>query len=243
MKNPKSSLFLLVACALILSFSAPLQAAGNLFLDYVDGTRVYFSHVAVGEGWETEIAAINPTDSDAEITLTSFDDQGNQVGDRVHTILKAHGRYLRLVGRDFARPTEIAYILLTSPVFGLKGYSKFFHVSGNHAIRASIMASEPTTSGIFSKIDHTGWTGIVFINTGSATARVTLTAYNDQGGIVAQQEKDLDPGEKAVDVVQALFTQSVANAAYVEFSSDRKVVGFFLNGSSDGTMLDGSQAQ
>jgi hypothetical protein len=226
---------------MVFCFIAPLQAS-NLFLDYVNGTKIYFSHIAVDQGWETEIAAINPTGSDAEITLTSYDKTGNQVGDRIQTTIKAHGRYLRIVGRDFARPTEIAYILLTSPVFGLKGYSKFYQGLGSTAIRASIMACEPKTSGIFTKIDHTGWTGIAFINTGNDTAHVTLTAYNDQGGKVAQQDKVLDPGEKAVDIAQKLFTQSIANAAYIEFTADQEVVGFFLNGSNDGSMLDGSQA-
>ncbi len=239
MKDKK--LLLLSGCVLVLFLIAPLQA-GNLFLDYVDGTRIYFSHIAVSDGWETEIAAINPTASDAEITLTPYNANGNPVGDPVSSTIKAHGRYLRIVGRDFARAADIAYILMTSQVFGIKGYSKFYQGSGAKAIRASIMASEPKTSGLFTKIDHAGWTGIAFINTGAATAHITLTAYNNQGGIVAQQSKTVAPGEKVVDIVQQLFNQSVANAAYVEFTSDQKVVGFFLNGSADGSMLDGSRA-
>ncbi|NPA24690.1 MAG: hypothetical protein GXO34_02560 [Deltaproteobacteria bacterium] len=226
---------------MVLFFIAPLQAS-NLFLDYVDGTRIYFSHIAVAGGWETEIAALNPTAGNAVITLTPYDKNGNPVGDPVQSTIKAHGRYLRIVGRDFARAADIAYILMTSPVFGLKGYSKFYQGSGAEAIRASIMASEPKTSGLFTKIDHDGWTGIAFINTGATTAHITLTAYNDQGSIVAQQSKTVAPGEKVVDIAQKLFSQSIANAAYVEFTSDQKVVGFFLNGSADGSMLDGSQA-
>ncbi len=233
---------LLIGILTLLFGSTPLHAE-NLFLDYLNGTRIYFSHIAVSEGWETEIAVINPTANDADITLTPYNELGGAIGGPVQFTLPAHGRYLRLVGQSFSNPAAIAYILLESPVFGLKGYSKFYYGSGATAIRASIIASAPRKSGIFAKIDHTqnAWTGIVFINTSPDSATITLTAYDDRGGLVAETEKTVRPGEKAVDVAEDLFSRSIDRAAYVEFTSNRDVVGFYLNG--NGSMLDGSQAQ
>ena len=105
------------------------------------------------------------------------------------------------------------------------------------------MASGPRTTGLFTKIDHEGWTGIAFINAASAaTANITLTAYDNAGEIVAVETMQVVSGAKVVNSVEEIFTDSVTGATYVSYTSDHGVVGFFLNGSGDSTMLDGSQA-
>ena len=43
-------------------------------------------------------------------------------------------------------------------------------------------------------------------------------------------------------LAEAIFSQDISSATYIAYSSDRNVVGFQLNGSSDGTMLDGLPA-
>ncbi len=236
MKNI-SFLITLIAALLIFSFT-PTLAADNPFLELVSGSKIYFSHIATIDGWETEIAAINPTTAPAAATLTSYDSTGSQIGQEVRINLASHGRYQVEVGKSFTNPGSIAYIVLTSETFGLKGYSKFY--SGE--MRASIMASTPKTSGLFTKIEKNGWTGIAFINTASVTANITLTAYSDQGEAVAVETMQVPSGDKIVKTVEQIFVQSVVRATYVGYTSDQGVVGFFLNGSSDYTMLDGSKA-
>jgi hypothetical protein len=50
-------------------------------------------------------------------------------------------------------------------------------------------------------------------------------------------------GEKIVKTAEELFSpQSIAEATYIEFTSDQGIVGFFLNGSKGNLMLDGSKA-
>ena len=44
---------------------------------------------------------------------------------------------------------------------------------------------------------------------------------------------------KVVNLAEAIFSQDISGATYIAYSSDRNVVGFQLNGSADGTMLDG----
>jgi hypothetical protein len=45
---------------------------------------------------------------------------------------------------------------------------------------------------------------------------------------------------KVVNYAETIFSpQDISSAAYIAYSSDRDVVGFQLNGSSDGMMLDG----
>ncbi|PIP06222.1 MAG: hypothetical protein COX52_08070 [Syntrophobacterales bacterium CG23_combo_of_CG06-09_8_20_14_all_48_27] len=44
---------------------------------------------------------------------------------------------------------------------------------------------------------------------------------------------------KVVNLAEAIFSQDISGATYIAYSSDRNVVGFQLNGTSDGMMLDG----
>ncbi|MBN2705960.1 MAG: hypothetical protein JXR89_05940 [Deltaproteobacteria bacterium] len=230
-------LSLVMSVVLVLAVTT-LWAGDNPFADLVGGSKVYYSHIAVTDGWETEVAVINPTTAAASATLTPYDTNGVPVSRAVTVNLAAHGRYQVEVGTTFSDPQQIAYMLVTSATYGLKGYCKFY----NHGIRASIMGSSPGTEGLFTKIDHEGWTGIAFINTAATAADITLTAYADAGTAVAVESMSVPAGAKVVKTVEQIFSQSLAAATYVAFSSDQAVVGFFLNGSADGTMLDGSQA-
>jgi len=233
-------LFISLVCLGLSGFSTvPAGAGDNPFVDLISGSKIYFSHIAVGGGdhWETEIAVINPTNTKASATLTPYDSKGKVSGRAVTISLAAFGRYEAKVSSAFANATSIAYIVLDSTTFGLKGYSKFF----TGTVRASIVAASPKTDGIFTKIDHQGWTGIAFINTGSATAHITLTAYSNGGQVIARSTKQLAPGVKEVNIAERLFTQPLTAATYIGFHSDQGVVGFFLNGSTDGSMLDGSK--
>ena len=43
---------------------------------------------------------------------------------------------------------------------------------------------------------------------------------------------------KVVNNPELIFSQDIGNATYIAYSSDRNVIGFQLNSSADGTMLD-----
>ena len=94
------------------------------------------------------------------------------------------------------------------------------------------------TEGVFAKIDKDGGTGIAFVNIEDSPTTVTMTAYDDDGNVIATKTVDLNAYEKVVDVPSDLFSTDISNATYITYSSDRNVVGFQLNVSSDGMMLD-----
>jgi len=96
MKNIYSSMAITVTL-LIFSFS-PLIAADNPFTDLISGSKIYFSHIATTEGWETEIAIINPTAAAVAATLTPYSSTGSMVGTSISVTLTAHGRYQTEVG-------------------------------------------------------------------------------------------------------------------------------------------------
>ena len=74
---------------------------------------------------------------------------------------------------------------------------------------------------------------------GGGPATITLEARNDAGNVVAGRTLNLGAKAKDVAVAENLFPgQNIGAATYIRFSSDQPVVGFQLNGSADGTMLD-----
>lgn len=230
-------LVVFVVAVLVLTTSPVI--AGDAFSDLFSQTKICFSHIAITDGWETEVAVINPTAKTVTGNFTFYDKSGKQLGGPVSQTLNAHGRYQVEVGATFAQRGNVEYIIFTAATYGLKGYSKFY----KGGVRASIMASTPQTSGLFTKLEHEGWTGIAFVNTSSVVAHVTLTAYSDMGEAKAIVAMDVKPGEKIVDTAQNIFaSQSLSGASYVSFTSNHGVVGFFLNGSGDNSKLDGSKA-
>ncbi len=232
-----SALFVFVVAVLVLTTSPVM--AGDAFSDLFSQTKICFSHIAIADGWETEVAVLNPTAKTVTGNFMFYDMDGKQLGSPVSQTINAHGRYQVEVGATFAQYGNIEYMLFTSDLYGLKGYSKFY----KGGLRASIMAATPQTSGLFTKIDHEGWTGIAFVNTASVGAQITLKAYSDAGGVKAEVVMDVGPGVKVVDMAENIFSpQSISRASYVSFTSDQGVVGFFLNGSGDSSKLDGSKA-
>ena len=95
------------------------------------------------------------------------------------------------------------------------------------------------TDGIFAKIDQGGWTGIAFVNIANNKTTVDLTAYDDSGSVVDTESISLEAYEKFVDNPEDVFDADISNATYISYSSDQELVGFQLNGSSDGMLLDG----
>lgn len=153
--------FLVAFVVSILFFSTSPLLASDTFSDLFSQTKICFSHIAINDGWETEVAVINPTAKTVTGIFTFHDMAGNQLGKPVPVPLNPHGRYQVEVGATFAGRGSIEYMIFTAPDYGLKGYSKFYN--NRDGIRASITASSPQTSGLFTKIDHEGWTGIAFV--------------------------------------------------------------------------------
>jgi hypothetical protein len=95
------------------------------------------------------------------------------------------------------------------------------------------------TEGVFAKLEDAGWTGIAFVNTSNASAQISLSLYDDEGFEVSPKRTiTLGGNAKLVDNPEDIFGGSISAGTYIKFSSDQEVVGFQLNGSRDGMMLD-----
>ena len=70
-------------------------------------------------------------------------------------------------------------------------------------------------------------------------ALINLIAYTDAGAPIATKVITLGSHAMIANEARYIFSQSIANATYIAYTSDRNVVGLQLNYSVDGTMLDG----
>ena len=93
---------------------------------------------------------------------------------------------------------------------------------------------------MFAKIERSGGeTTIALVNTEATSALVTLSAYNDDGTVVTSKQLTLAGHAAMIEAAAKIFSQSIATATYLAFTSDRDMAGLQLNYSADGTMLDG----
>ncbi len=221
-----------------------LELFGNIGgSDHLDGllltdktaSTIYYPHVE-NNGWWTGIVAYNPSDLPCTITITPYSAQGTALSPITRS-LAGKEKYVGMVA-DLGLPAQTAWFKIDS-TSAITGFELFGTADGNQLAAYAGRGGTGAKTGVFPKIEKYGWTGIAFVNTEAGAASVTLNAYNDAGNAVATQVLTVGGHAKEVKLAEAFFSQSIADATYIAYSSDRNVVGFQLNGSSDGTMLDG----
>ena len=204
-------------------------------------STLYYPHVA-NNGWWTGIVAYNPSDQACTITITPYDAQGGALTPLSRSIA-GKGKYVGTVA-GLGLPAQTAWFKIDSPQ-PLSGFELFGTADGKQLGAYPGEGGNLSRTGIFAKIEKNGWTGIAFINIQASQATVTLTAYNDAGGPVATKTLTVNGHAKVVDNPEQIFSEDISSATYIAYASSyynyivNYIVGFQLNGSADGTMLDG----
>ena len=205
-------------------------------------TTMYYPHTVSDQLWWTGVVGYNPQATTAGVTITPY----NAAGESLAAMFS--GGTLSILGQDkylgavanLQFPVETAWFKLESSQ-PLTGFELFGKVDGSQ-LAGYTSCNIDTLNGIFPKLEKSGWTGIAFVNIGRSST-VTLRAYNDAGELVATSEPlALAANEKKVAVAEAFFTADISSATYLTFSADSAIVGFQLNSSTDGMMLDGLPA-
>lgn len=189
--------------------------------------------------WWTGIVAYNPSASAVTVTITPYTAQGVALPPSTFTI-PGKRKYVGLVS-TLGLPANTAWFKIDSPT-PLSGFELFATWDGQQLAAYAGGSGYGAYTGIFPKIEKNGWTGIAFVNTEGGDASVMLTAYNDNGAVVATWALALGGYAKVVNFAEKIFPLNIGSATYIVYTSDRNVVGFQLNGSADGTMLDGLPA-
>jgi hypothetical protein len=221
-----------------------LELFGNIGGNYhMDGilltdktaSTIYYPHVASDNVWWTGIVAYNTSPLPSDLTITSYNAQGMHLSTSTLSIAGKE-KYIGVVS-NLGLPAETAWFKIdaTRP---LSGFELFGTIDGTQLAAYAGSGVTAAKAGVFAKIEKHGWTGIAFVNAEATTASVTLTAYRDNGSAVATRVLSVGGYAKVVNMAEAIFTQNISGATYIAYSSDKNVVGFQLNGSADGMMLD-----
>ena len=218
-------------------FGAENQLSGVLLKDSLNPT-IFYPHIASNETWWTGLVLYNqPTNPTCNVVLRPYQDDGTLLATQDIT-LQPGGKYIGMAA-DLELPNGTAWFSLTAdqPVTGFE----LFGTRNGHSLGGYTGVNISNTAGVFAKVTSEGWTGIAFVNTTATETTVALTAYDDLGSVVAATTVALRSHEKRVDTDTALFASyDITNATHIEFScsNNAPVVGFQLNSSADGYMLD-----
>ena len=196
---------------------------------------IYYPHVVSGVNWWTGIAAYNPADTVTALEISTYDADGGLVGTS-SLDLAAREKFIGTAASlGFPAEADWFSIHAGAPITGFE----LFGTTNGQQLGGYTGVNIQKTEGIFAKIEKDGWTGIAFVNIENEGAAVAMSAYDDSGTLIASKALDLAAHEKVIGLAPELFTNDIGNATYIAFSSSGNVVGFQLNGSSDGMMLDG----
>ena len=224
-----------VGLELFSSIGSARQLSGILLKDDTS-SRIYYPHVASNATWWTGLVAYNSSASASTIIITPY----TEAGDSLATTKIPIGGKEKYIGAvaGLNLPVDTAWLQIdaTSPITGFE----LFGTNNGNQLAGYTGVGISGKEGAFAKLEKDGWTGIAFVNTEDSSAIVTLTAYDDSGAVTAIRVIDLDAHEKVVNTTEDIFAgDDITNATYITYSSNREVVGFQLNASSDGIMLDG----
>jgi hypothetical protein len=220
---------------------------GSFYLDGIlltekTASTLYYPHVE-NNGWWTGIVAYNTAWYAGNITITAYNAAGDLLSStNLPDPLEGGKKIVRMVS-DLGLPAQTAWFKIDSTA-PLSGFELFSTLDDNQLAAYAGGGGTGAKKGVFPKIEKSvgGWTGIAFVNTEALAASVTLTAYNDAGTPVATQMLSVGGHAKVLDYAENIFSQNISDANYIAYSSDRDVVGFQLNGTSDNKMLDGLPA-
>ncbi len=204
------------------------------------GNDLYFTHIAADTlNWWTGISLINLSAETTRFTLTGYNTDGAVVFTQSDMSLPPGGKLLR-TARDLFGETAVDWLKVSGD-----GRLTGFELFGDHGLNrlAGLQAATALSDRLyFPHLNVTAgrtWTGISLLNVADEAVSVTVRAFDNNGSLVAENERSLVAGGKWVALVQDLFpgTAALDRAAYLRVEGNRAALcGFALFGtlSADG---------
>lgn len=188
---------------------------------------IYYPHIVENGNWYSGLVAYTYSSS-CDLTITPF----TAVGEALPLLYKNISRSSRYVGTSTSLelPPETAWLKIQGST-SLSGFELFGSSYG--ALAGFVCTGENRKTGVFPSLSSEDVMGIVIINTEDSETHVALTAYRDDGSIVAEKTLPMAPYAKIVGTVQGFFEQDISGATHMDFSSDTEIVGFQLTVSID----------
>jgi hypothetical protein len=195
-------------------------------------TELYYPLHTEEPGWVSGIFTYNPLNQPSNLTVTSYDEQGTELSSR-EVSLGGHEQYV-VVGSDPDLPAGAAWIHINSTV-ALTGFEVL--VASNR-LGAFSGVNSRKQSGVFTKLDNAGWTGISLVNSTAEEAQITLSAYDDMGTLVISHDLFIPAFGKLAGPVPFVLPGDLRTATYLKYDSSVALVACQYNNSADDQLLD-----
>jgi len=202
------------------------------------GAEQVFPQVVENRTWRTAIVLVNPSENDAQVTITAYDDAGMILGAE-EVPVEARSKYTTYPGA-LGFPSGVSWLAVVSDQELADGLELFANtgatlLSGSRSLRLE------GTSGILPLLNDTAVTGISILNAQEIPAEITLTLYSNDGLEVAVKGLTLAPGAKEVAFVNDdYFGTDVSSANYIRYASSEAVIALQVN--AYGALLDSLNA-
>ena len=233
-----------------------MDQVGALLLTDESSTEVVIPHVDTHWLWWTGVVINNVTGTDATITMTPYDNDGNALTPVTFT-LPANSKAVNLVqgfwtSNGAQYPENTAWIKITSdqPITGYELFgidpTKGSNNNGEDALAGVRPIMNPSTAIAFPYVftqTASEWCGIVVINANEESASLTIEAYNALGEKVGELNKTLGANQKWVGVVGSdLIPGLTDDVKWIKVTSSVPVGGFALFGDLDRYYMSGYKA-
>ena len=197
----------------------------------------FFAHFVAGGGYQTQVAAVNLSDTPQSVKVSLFsDDQTTQT--RTWS-LNGRGRREVDLGREF----NLGSGLLVQGWLKVEGDGKlasYLTYTTSDALAAVVSMPEPRTSLIFSHVaeEGTGYnTGLALLNTQDEAVQVDVKVYRPDGTVVAQNREAIaiPKNGRKVGYLHQLVGEAVKgqSGGYIRVEASRPIHGIEIFSTSD----------
>ena len=209
----------LVGIALFTSVNGDYDLSGILLQNDKEKVICY-PHVVLSENWYSALVAYTYSSS-CDLTITPYSAQG----EAFPALSKHISRSSRFVGTfsSLGLPEGTAWLKIE----GTKALAGFQLLGSKEGGLAGFDCTTiKKRAGAIPGLDGDGIAALGMVNTEDSEAHVTLTAFQDDGEVLATKSISIPAHAKIAGTVMDLFGQEVEGVSYVTFSSDRDLVGF-----------------
>jgi len=218
-----------VVGAVLYRYNGRLMAATELRNE--GESNLAIPYLADGDGWWSSMVFYNPPDNSAE--QCSFESL-------THVRMSDEPLVSNEFGLDKGEvevfiPQKIvsgAYALELNNNCPLMG-TAYIGQGDNDVLGAYSVSGIAIEDGVFARVQASSeraWSGLVIYNPNAEKASVVLTAYDDEGNVVAENGKlEIEAHKEVVGLPESLFEEDITEISHVEFKSSQGLCGLLLN--------------
>jgi hypothetical protein len=217
------------------------------------GSTILYSpqYVVGGQDWWTALTVVNLDANPGKVSMRLIGDDGTQIGSTQVRDIPARGK-LAITSQSFfvdaGQSSRQGYVVIQSDGIKLTGSVVFGDPARNQFSSALPLESNLKADVVFSQLasDDTYFTGVAILNPGDTSANVNISAYDENGNLIATKVESIGAGRRKSALLTEYFPQMAGDkrsSGYIRLRSDRGIAGFALFGTQRLTALSAVPAQ